>query len=76
MATCPKCGAKISPFNWKAECKHCGVDILTYTTETNLDSDEARAEEEFQRLYKFLEKLGPLGRRFIPKDEENKETEE
>lgn len=72
MAKCPKCGAKISPFNWKANCSKCGVDIMMYNMEERLDADEAKAEAEFQKLYKILGKLGPLGKKFVPKDEEAK----
>lgn len=50
MANCPKCGAKISPLNWKANCKQCGVDMMMYNMEERLDADEKKANEEWEKV--------------------------
>ena len=44
---CPKCGAHISPFDLKPNCKNCGVNILLYSQEYLLERDAKRTELEF-----------------------------
>lgn len=53
MAVCPKCGAKISKFDWSANCKKCGVNIMYYDMDKKLEADAERAEKEFAELYKM-----------------------
>lgn len=53
MAVCPKCGAKIGKFDWSANCKKCGVNIMYYDMDKKLEEDAARAEKEFEQLYKM-----------------------
>ena len=43
MASCPKCGRHLSPFDIKAECPSCGVNIPNYNWEERLDEDAANA---------------------------------
>lgn len=54
MAVCPKCGAKISKFDWSANCKKCGVNIMYYDMEERLEADAERAEKEYEQLYIML----------------------
>lgn len=60
MAKCPKCGVKISPFDWRAECKNCGANLMTYNMEARLDEDEKKAAEEYEKLDKLIAKFQPL----------------
>lgn len=53
MAVCPKCGAKIGKFDWSANCKKCGVNIMYYDMDKKLEEDAARAEKEYEQLYKM-----------------------
>ena len=39
MAKCPKCGAKLHWYDFRAECKHCGVNIPNYKWEERLEND-------------------------------------
>ena len=60
MAKCPKCGAPISPFDWRADCKNCGINLMTYNMEKQLDEDEKKAAEEYEKLDKIIAKFQPL----------------
>jgi len=44
---CPKCGTHISNFDLKPNCKNCGVNILLYVQEYQLERDAKRTELEF-----------------------------
>ncbi len=59
MAKCPKCGAPISPFDWRADCKNCGVNLMTYNMEARLDEDEKKAEAEYEKLDELIAKFQP-----------------
>lgn len=54
---CPKCQKKLSIFYVKPNCPYCGCDILNYHMEQDLDEDNRKAEEEFAKLDKLLNKL-------------------
>ena len=41
---CPKCGADIPFYDLKPNCKHCGVNILYFTQDYELERDAKRAE--------------------------------
>lgn len=43
---CPKCGAEIPFYDLKPDCRHCGVNILYYTQDYELERDAKRAELE------------------------------
>ena len=43
---CPKCGGEIPFYDIKPNCKHCGVNILYYTQDYQLERDAKRAELE------------------------------
>lgn len=50
MAKCPKCGAKLHWYDFRAECKHCGVSIPNYKWEERLENDADTAETSFAKL--------------------------
>ena len=60
VAKCPKCGVKISPFDWGSVCKNCGINLMTYNMEKQLDEDEKKAAEEYEKLDKIIAKFQPL----------------
>ena len=43
---CPKCGGEIPFFDLKPNCRHCGVNIMYFTQETELARDAKRTELE------------------------------
>ncbi len=43
---CPRCGGEIPAFDLKPNCKHCGVNILFYTQQSQLALDAKRTELE------------------------------
>ena len=51
MAKCPKCGARLHWYNFRAECKHCGVNIPNYKWEERLEKDADTAETAFAKLH-------------------------
>lgn len=63
MAKCPKCGAKLHWYDFRAECKHCGVNIPNYKWEERLENDADTAETSFAKLhYKMSNfKYGTVG---------------
>ena len=63
MAKCPKCGAKLHWYDFRAECKHCGVNIPNYKWEERLENDADTAETSFAKLhYKMSNfKYGTIG---------------
>ena len=63
MAHCPGCGYKLKPWNVKAECPKCGVNIPNYNWEERLEQDAQRSEwafAKFRRSVKYL-KRGLVG---------------
>ncbi len=50
MANCPKCNYHLKPWNIKAECPACGVNIPNYNWEERLEEDARRSEEAFGKL--------------------------
>ena len=50
MANCPKCNYHLKPWNIKAECPACGVNIPNYNWEERLEEDARRSEESFAKL--------------------------
>ncbi|MBQ6864059.1 MAG: hypothetical protein IJO14_07460 [Clostridia bacterium] len=50
MANCPKCNYHLKPWNVKAECPECGVNIPNYKWEERLEEDAVRSEIAFEKL--------------------------
>ncbi len=55
--TCPKCGAKISPFYMKENCPHCNVNLLYYNLDKRLMEDEANAKKEVDADNHFVDMI-------------------
>lgn len=53
MANCPKCGRHLKPWDIKAECPQCGVNIPNYNWEERLDRDAENAEIAWIKFRKF-----------------------
>lgn len=75
VAKCPKCGAKISPFDWGPVCKNCGTNLMTYNMEKRLDEDERKAAEEYEKLEKITAKFQPIINKFKSMGKRKKKDE-
>lgn len=63
MAKCPKCGARLRWYEFRAECKHCGVNIPNYNWEERLNEDADTAETAFAKFHYKMKnfKYGTIG---------------
>lgn len=50
-AKCPECGKALKPWQFKAECPYCGVNIPNYKWEERLEEDSKEAEYRFAKLH-------------------------
>lgn len=50
MANCPKCNYHLKPWDIKAECPQCGVNIPNYNWEERLEEDARQSEIAFAKL--------------------------
>ncbi len=57
MANCPKCGRKLTIFDWKPNCPECGVNLVYYGMEERLLKEADAAEAEHARLQKKIDRL-------------------
>lgn len=57
MANCPKCGRKLTLFDWKPNCPECGVNLVYYGMEERLMDEADKAEAEHARLQKRIDRL-------------------
>lgn len=57
MAKCPKCGRKLTLFDWKPNCPDCGVNLVYYGMEERLLDEADAAEAEHARLQKRIDRL-------------------
>ncbi len=57
MAKCPKCGRKLTFFDWKPNCPGCGVNLVYYGMEERLLKEADAAEAEHARLQKRIDRL-------------------
>ena len=57
MANCPKCGRKLTIFDWKPNCPGCGVNLVYYGMEERLLDEADKAEAEHARLQKRIDRL-------------------
>lgn len=51
---CPKCGKKLSPLYMKQNCPHCGVNLLYYKIDEQLEADAEKAKKETTAVKNFL----------------------
>ena len=70
MAKCPKCGRKLTLFDWKPNCPDCGVNLVYYGMEERLlaEADAVFSEfadpapaHEITPLLKYARKLADTG---------------
>ncbi len=57
MAKCPKCGRKLTLFDWRPNCPGCGVNLVYYGMEERLLKEADAAEAEHARLQKRIDRL-------------------
>lgn len=57
IAKCPKCGRKLTLFDWKPNCPDCGVNLVYYGMEERLMEEADQAEAEHARLQKRIDRL-------------------
>ncbi len=57
MANCPKCGKKLTLFDWRPNCPDCGVNLVYYGLEEKLLDEADAAEAEHARLQKRIDRL-------------------
>lgn len=57
MAKCPKCGRKLTLFDWKPNCPGCGVNLVYYGMEERLMAEADAAEAEHARTQKRMDRL-------------------
>ncbi len=57
MAKCPKCGRKLTLFDWKPNCPECGVNLVYYGMEERLLKEADAAEAEHAKLQKRIDRL-------------------
>lgn len=57
MAKCPKCGRKLTIFDWRPNCPDCGINLVYYGMEERLLNEADVAEAEHARLQKRLDRL-------------------
>ena len=57
MAKCPKCGRKLTIFDWRPNCPGCGVNLVYYGMEERLLKEADAAEAEHARLQKRIDRL-------------------
>ena len=63
MRKCPKCGAGLSPFYFKTECRDCGADLLYYRFDERLEADAKKAAAEEEKVQQLLRKLPGRGKK-------------
>ncbi|MBQ7741253.1 MAG: hypothetical protein IJT65_08490 [Eubacterium sp.] len=51
---CPKCGGKIKATYLKQNCPHCGVNLLYYKLDEQLEKDALQAQKEVDAVNKFV----------------------
>ena len=54
---CPKCGEKLSVFYLKQNCPNCGVNLLYYKMDEQLQADAEKAQQEVEALWRTVRKL-------------------
>lgn len=57
MSNCPKCKAKIKPTYLKQNCPHCGVNMLYYKLDEQLEADAKKASDEVEAVNRFVTML-------------------
>lgn len=45
---CPKCGVKIKPFDWRQNCRKCGVNLFLHDFDKRLAQDSVQAQLDYK----------------------------
>lgn len=54
MSNCPKCNGRIKPTYLKQNCPHCGVNMLYYKLDEQLEQDKMKAQKEVDAVNRFV----------------------
>lgn len=57
MAKCPKCGHKLTLFDWRPNCPKCGVNLVYFGMDEKLMNEADSAELEHAHLQKKIDRL-------------------
>lgn len=57
MAKCPKCGRRLTLFDWKPNCPDCGVNLVYYGMDERLMDEADAAEAEHAKTQKHIDRL-------------------
>lgn len=57
MAKCPKCGRRLTLFDWRPNCPGCGINLVYYGMEERLMDEADIAEAEHARTQKHIDRL-------------------
>lgn len=57
MANCPKCKAVLTLKDWRAECPHCGANIVLYDQQERLMKDADKAEVQYYHFQKKVDRV-------------------
>lgn len=57
MAKCPKCGRRLTLFDWRPNCPGCGINLVYYGMEERLMDEADVAEAEHARTQKRIDRL-------------------
>ena len=57
MAKCPKCGRRLTLFDWKPNCPECGINLVYYGMDERLMDEADAAEAEHARTQKHIDRL-------------------
>ncbi|MBQ4625748.1 MAG: hypothetical protein IJB45_00675 [Clostridia bacterium] len=57
MAKCPKCGRRLTLFDWRPNCPGCGINLVYYGMEERLMDEADAAEAEHAKTQKRIDRL-------------------
>ena len=57
MAKCPKCGRRLTLFDWKPNCPECGINLVYYGMDERLMDEADAAEAEHAKTQKRIDRL-------------------
>lgn len=57
MAKCPKCGRRLTLFDWRPNCPGCGINLVYYGMEERLMDEADTAEAEHAKTQKHIDRL-------------------
>ncbi len=57
MAKCPKCGRRLTLFDWRPNCPDCGINLVYYGMQERLMDEADAAEAEHAKTQKHIDRL-------------------